>query len=330
MAPRPRDQGEGPISSKTLTTVGLDRGKVRLLCWLGVTSVLLFTLYSSPLSLLLSGLNTLLSTTLGTVFPAYPFLGLLVVLTAVRWRDFHRVLQEENGLTSKPRTRVAGLVLILAPIGLWYLFIAQLDASGYLAMEVAACSLVSLTYGTLIAINPSMWRVMLPYASLYGVGLVSPLFLVETLGGPLAAFSSYVAAWMTQALGLHVVWQGASFAFVSALGEPISSVVTPACSAVYSISIYLGLLGLMYLDMRSSFSTILKFAVFGVALIPILDSARIAIMIWFGFTEGSGVFWGIHDWLGYAMFFAFYIAALAAYSRAAARYAGPTAVASLA
>jgi len=99
-------------------------------------------------------------------------------------------------------------------------------------------------------------------------------------------------------------------------------VVTPACSAVYSISIYLALLGLMYLDMGSSPTRIAKFAVVGVAVIPLLDSARIALMIWFGFADGAGAFWGLHDWLGYTIFFGFYIAVLVIYSRAAGPVSG--------
>lgn len=265
--------------------------------------------------MLTSGLDQLLSETLGTVFPAYPFLALLILLTALRWRDFHRVLLEERGFTSKPLIRLAGVLLVVLPVALWTVFFDQTTQSVYLGMEISACSLVLVAYGTLLAINPTMWRVMLPYASLYAVGLISPLFMLDTLGTPMATFSSYVAAGLTSALGIHVTWQGVSFAFVSAAGQPISAVVTPVCSAVYSISIYLALLGLMYLDMGSNLVTTLKFAVAGVAIIPLLDSARIVLMIWFGVVGGSAAFWGIHDWLGYAIFFAFYVAVLVLYSR---------------
>ena len=200
--------------------------------------VLVLTLYASQLAVLTSGLNQLLSETLGTVFPAYPFLALLVLLTALRWREFHRVLVEERGLTSKPLIRLAGVLLVVLPVTLWTLFFDQAAQSLYLAMEISACSLVLVAYGTLLAINPTMWRIMLPYMSLYAVGLVSPLFMLYTLGTPMASFSSYVAAGLTSALGIHVTWQGVSFAFVSAAGQPISAVVTPVCSAVYSMSIY--------------------------------------------------------------------------------------------
>jgi exosortase/archaeosortase family protein len=304
--------------------IRVDRGYARLGAWLVTTFLLVFTLYSSQLFVLTSGLNALLSSTLGTVFPAYPFLALLLLLTALRWNDFHKVLLTEQGLTSKPAIRLAGVVFVLLPASLWALFSAQLAQSVYLAMEVSACSLVLLAYGTLLALNPSMWKIMLPYASLYAVGLISPLFMLDTLGAPMATFSSYLAAGITSVLGIHVAWQGVSFAFVSRGGEPISAVVTPACSAVYSISIYLALLGLMQLDIGRSLTTTARFAIVGVIIIPLLDSARIALMIWFGFVDGSAAFWGIHDWLGYTIFFAFYIGVLVAYSRAGRPSSGPT------
>jgi exosortase/archaeosortase family protein len=302
--------------------IRVDRGYARLGAWLVTTFLLVFTLYSSQLFVLTSGLNALLSSTLGTVFPAYPFLALLLLLTALRWNDFHKVLLTEQGLTSKPAIRLAGVVFVLLPASLWALFSAQLAQSVYLAMEVSACSLVLLAYGTLLALNPSMWKIMLPYASLYAVGLISPLFMLDTLGAPMATFSSYLAAGITSVLGIHVAWQGVSFAFVSRGGEPISAVVTPACSAVYSISIYLALLGLMQLDIGRSLTTTARFAIVGVIIIPLLDSARIALMIWFGFVDGSAAFWGIHDWLGYTIFF--YIGVLVAYSRAGRPSSGPT------
>jgi exosortase/archaeosortase family protein len=293
----------------------MDRAYLRLGAWIATTILLILTVYSNQVTMLAFGLNDLLTSTLGTVFPAYPFLALLVVLTALRWKDFHRVLLTERGLTSNPEIRLAGVLLIILPATLWGLFFSSMESSVYFAMELAASSIVVVAYGALLAINPTMWKIMLPYTSLYALGLLSPLFMLDTLGVPLAALSSYLAAGITNALGIHVAWQGVSFEFVSAAGNPISAVVTPACSAVYSISIYLALLGLIYLDMGTSLATTAKFAIAGVVIIPLLNSARIALTIWFGFVDGSAAFWGIHDWLGYSIFLAFYMAVLVTYPR---------------
>ncbi len=293
----------------------MDRGHLRLAAWVSVTLAFTFTIYSNQVAVLVLGLGDLLSSTLGSVFPAYPFLALLLVLTALRWKEFHEVLLTERGLISKPAIRFAGVALALLPAIFWSLFFGSGGPSTYLAMELSASSLVLVAYGTLLVLNPTMWKVMLPYVSLYAVGLVTPLFMVDSFGLPLAALSSTLAAGITNVLGIHAVWQGAAFAFVSAKGESIGSVVSPACSAAYSISIYLALLGLMYLDMRRSPTTTAKFAVAGVLALPLLNSARIAITIWFGYLGGSAAFWGIHDWLGYTIFFAFYIVVLLTYSK---------------
>jgi len=293
----------------------MDRAYLRLGAWIATTLLLILTVYSNQVTTLASGLDDLLTSTLGTVFPAYPFLALLVILTALRWKDFHRVLLTERGLTSNAEIRLAGVLLIILPAILWSLFYSPTESSVYFAMELAASSIVVVAYGALLAVSPTMWRIMLPYTSLYALGLLSPLFMLDTLGIPLASLSSYLAAGITNALGVHVAWQGVSFELVSAAGDPISAVVTPACSAVYSISIYLALLGLMYLDMPTSLATTAKFAIAGVIVIPLLNSARIALTIWFGFVDGPAAFWGIHDWLGYGIFLAFFMAVLVTYPR---------------
>jgi exosortase/archaeosortase family protein len=297
----------------------IDRAHLRLAAWTATVPLLLLAFYSNQVSILTSGLGDLLTSTMGSVFPAYPFLALLLVLTALRWKDFHRVLLTERGPVSNLGIRLVGSLLVALPAVLWGLFSGPIESSTYLAMELAAASIVAVAYGALLAISPSMWRMMLPYASLYALGLLSPLFMLDTLGAPLAALCSYLAAGITGVFGIPVAWQGVSFQLVSAAGDPISAVVTPPCSAVYSISIFLALLGLMHLDMGTSLARAAKFAIAGIVVIPLLNSARIVLMIWLGFVDGPAAFWGIHDWLGYGIFFAFYIAVLVTYPRAKPR-----------
>jgi exosortase/archaeosortase family protein len=140
--------------------------------------------------------------------------------------------------------------------------------------------------------------------------------MLDLFGDSLVALSSYMTSGIVNLLGIHVLWQGPAFQLVSVTGEQIRAVITAPCSAAYSVSIYLALLGLMYLDMRKSVNLTAKLAVVGVIALPLLNSARIATTIWFGFQGGSAAFWGIHDWLGYATFFGFYLVVLVTYSRA--------------
>jgi exosortase/archaeosortase family protein len=72
----------------------------------------------------------------------------------------------------------------------------------------------------------------------------------------------------------------------------------------------------MYLDMRKSVKLTTELGIVGVLLLPVLNSARIALTILSGYYGGTDAFWGIHDWLGYAVFFAFYMIVLVIYSRA--------------
>jgi exosortase/archaeosortase family protein len=296
--------------------IKVDRAYARLVAWIVASGLIIFLVYGYQVDVLVSGLNNLLLATLGTVLPAFPFLALLIVLTAMRWKDFHQVLLTEQGMTSMPLTRLAGLLLIATPAFIWYLAMGLGTPSVYAEMEVAAVSFVLVAFGTLMAINPSMTRVMFPYALLYVVGLVSPLVMLDLFSDPLIALSSYLTAGIVDVIGVHVVWQGAAFQLVSASGDQIGAVISPPCSAAYSISIFLALLGLMYLDMRKSVKLTTELAIVGVFLLPVLNSARIALTILSGYYGGTAAFWGIHDWLGYAVFFGFYLVVLVIYARA--------------
>jgi exosortase/archaeosortase family protein len=292
------------------------RGLALTAAWCLLSAAAILTVYSYQVAVLTSGLDALLTSTLGSTFPAYPFLALLVVITTLQWKRFYSSLSSEASLTELPLVRVSGTVLMFAPAVLWAKFIGPAGSSDYLAMEVAAVSLVSAVYGALLIVSPSTWRLMLPYAGLYVFGLVTPLALIQELGPTLAGITGSLTAGVTGTVGPAVAWQGVNFSFVSTGGQTISSYISPACSAAYSISIYLALLGLMKLDTGGTWRTTSMFAVAGVILIPLVDVARISTMIWFGYLDGPTAFWGVHDWLGYALFFAFYVVAMTLYFRA--------------
>lgn len=306
-----------------------DFGYQRLAAWVGLSIVLVLTLYNEQFMGFVSGLDNLLLSTLGSGFPAYPFLALLILLTGFKVGDFHRVLLAERGLTSRPPVRLLGLTLILGPAVLWRIIPNPGGPSSYTGLEFSAVSFILVAFGAMLALNPIMARTITPYALLYVAGLVSPLAMVDLFGQQLAGLSSYLTSLMVAFLGIHVAWQGVTFAFVSGNGQTISAVISPACSAAYSISIFLGLLGLMYLDIRRSVRTTAKVAAVGLLALPVLNSARIATTIWFGFQGGTSVFWGVHDWIGYIFFLAFYLAILAFYAKPSRAPAAGKAITSL-
>jgi exosortase/archaeosortase family protein len=141
------------------------------------------------------------------------------------------------------------------------------------------------------------------------------LQLQLSFGEPLAAFSAILSAKLVGVAGMPVTWQGTDFEFVPRDGGAlISGVVTPGCSSVYSISTFLGILGLMYLDFRKSLSSTVKLAVVGVVSLALLNALRIAALIWVGYDIGEGALLSLHNWLGYGIFLGFYLVALSVYA----------------
>ena len=124
---------------------------------------------------------------------------------------------------------------------------------------------------------------------------------------------------------MPVAWQGTQFQVFSRTGDVISGFVAPGCSSVISITTFVGLLALMHLDLKKDIRSTAAIAVAGVAALTLLNSFRILLLMWVGYTDGASAFWGVHNWIGYALFLGFYLAALPVYSRmgrsAAAGYA---------
>ncbi|MDG6950100.1 MAG: exosortase/archaeosortase family protein, partial [Nitrososphaerota archaeon] len=91
--------------------------------------------------------------------------------------------------------------------------------------------------------------------------------------------------------------------------------VAPGCSSIISITTFVGLLGLMHLDMRKDIRSTAVVAVAGITILTLLNSFRILLLMWVGYVDGASAFWGVHNWIGYAIFLGFYLAALTVYSK---------------
>ena len=285
---------------------GLDIGVGRFVAWLSLalTSSLLF--YSGEISTFTQLLNGRLVETFGTVFPALPFVTLLFILFALRWKELHALLLEEQGLTSRPPTRVLGLWLVILPLAFRQLSVGSL--------ELSAVTLISVFYGSSLLINPLSLKIMLPYALLYSVGVTSPTILQTVFGEPLAGFSSALTAGMVSLSGIPVTWHGTQFEFVSRVGETVTATITPGCSSVLSVTTFVGLLGLMHIDLKKELRSTVKLALVGAAALTVLNSVRIGILIWAGYSSGEAALWGLHNWIGYALFLGFYVATLVIYT----------------
>ncbi len=283
------------------------KGVERFAGWLLLSSAAVLILYLPEVYAFFDLLNSQLNENFGTAFPAIPFAALLAALFALRWGDLSAVLSQEGAMRTHMRTRAVGLVLVLSPLAITPYSVGSL--------ELSAATLVLVFYGVALALNPLTSRILLPYAALCAAGVTVPSAIEYLFGEPLAGLSSSLSAAMVALSGIPVTWQGTQFEFVSKVGGVVSATVTPGCSSVLSVTTFLGLLGLMYFDMRRELSATVKLAVVGVVCLVFLNSARILILIWAGYMDGAAALWGLHNWIGYAIFIGFYLVVLVVYSR---------------
>jgi exosortase/archaeosortase family protein len=281
----------------------MDRTVVRLLAWVGIGSSLAAVTATNFVPLL----GQQLGDNFGSAFPAVPFAALLAVILALRWRDLREVLLKEGSLTSELPTRLLGLGLVASLLALRGLTGLWVESSGV--------ALVLTLYGAALVVNPLTRRFLLPYAAICSIGVAAPTLLEQGFGEPLAWASTAVSAWMVSLFRLPVAWQGTQFALLSAGGGLVTGDVTPGCSSVMSVTTFLGLLGLMQMDLMRDYASTAKVAVAGVAALFFLNAIRITALIWVGYVGGADALWALHNWLGYALFLGFYMAVLLVYPR---------------
>ena len=282
--------------------MALDKAKLRFAFWVG-TSVILAVLVVPDFPTLLS---QTLDDTFGSIYPALPFASLLILLFLLRWKDLTEVLRQEGPLRTHIPTRAIGL----AGVASLLVFRGVLDSR----VELASAAIVLCFYALALTINPLSWRFVLPYALVYFLGVTVPPVLQAGFGEPLAAVSSMASSSLVSLTGIPVVWSGVDFHFVAKNGDAIAAVVTPGCSSIISMTTFLGLLALMHLDMRRTPTRTIITGALGLAVLFVLNAVRITLLIWAGYTGGSDFFWGLHNWVGYAIFLGFYLVVLISYS----------------
>jgi len=247
----------------------------------------------------------------GDVFPVFPFAALVALITALRWRELKGVLEAERGLKTEPKTRLLGMSMLSA-----LLLLEPLTGQ---TATTAGVAMVFTFYATSLTLNPLTKRLLLPYAGVFAAGVGSPAILQWAFGEPLAVVSSVLSAKLVALVGFPVAWAGTQFQLVTKSGDVISSVISPGCSSIISVTTFLGLLALMHLDLRKDLRSTFILAVAGVGVLTILNSVRIMILMWVGYVQGAGAFWEVHNWVGYILFLGFYLAILPIYSRMGTR-----------
>lgn len=281
----------------------MDRAYLRFFGWVGIASIVAWL--AAPNFLFL--LNQAVNDAFGTVLPAIPFTALLILLFLLRWGDLREVLSKEEGLTSEPFTRFLGLGVVVS-------LLVLRGITGQF-VESAGVAVILAFYGTSLILNPPTRKIMLPYAIIYSAGVAVPGVLQWSFGEPLAHLSSVVSAGIVSLSGIPIVWQGTQFSLFSRTGDFVTGVITPGCSSIVSVTTFLGLLGLMYIDLKKDASSTVKVAIAGVGALTALNSARIAILVWVGYVGGADALWSVHNWVGYALFLGFYLVILLVYPK---------------
>jgi exosortase/archaeosortase family protein len=276
---------------------------VRFVAWIGISSLLAALAAPNFLSLLSQAVGD----AFGTVLPAIPFAALLTVLFLLRWNDIRRVLIDEKGIGTEVPTRIAGACIVASLI----LLRGITDLSVY----SSAIAVILIFYGTSLALNPLTRHLTLPYAAIYSVGVAAPAVLQWAFGEPLAVFSSALSADFLSIGGIPTTWHGTEFQFVSRTGDLVAATITPGCSSIVSVTTFIGLLALMHIDLKKDLSSTVKLAVAGIVVLTLLNAARITVLAWVGYIDGSAALWDVHNWVGYALFLGFYLVTLAVYPR---------------
>ena len=279
------------------------KAAVRLVVWIGAGTALCLATAPNFLSLL----DQSLGDTFGSVFPAIPFAALLTLIFALRWNELRDVLAAEGGATTQLRIRALGAGIL---VSLW--LGEPLTAQ---TVETAGIAVVLTLYASSLVVNPLTKRILLPYAAIYSAGIGAPFVLQWAFGEPLAYASSVLASRFVGLAGLPVVWQGTQFQLFSRTGDVVAGYVAPGCSSIISITTFVGLLALMHMDMKKDLRSTAIVAVAGIAILTLLNSLRILLLMWVGYVDGASAFWGVHNWIGYALFLGFYLAALPVYTR---------------
>ena len=276
---------------------------IRFGAWIGAAVVLsALTAPSFP-----SLVNQSVGDAFDGLFVAVPIVALLTLIFALRWKELAQMMTEEGGVLSRLPIRFVGAATILA--------LLVLEPATGETLATSGIAVVITFYAAALVVNPSTARFIFPYAAVYGAAVGAPAVLLWAFGEPLAVLSSGLSAGLVHMAGFPVTWQGTGFQLISKAGGVVNGVVTPGCSSITSVTMFLGLLALMHLDMKKDSRITAKLALVGVLALILLNSVRILILLWVGYEYGSVALWGVHDWIGYALFLGFFLAVLPLYAR---------------
>ncbi len=282
----------------------------RLIIWLGAASILSLALYPQQVSTLLSSVAGASVENLGNYYAlaALLFVGVFFML---RWQDLRSLLLKEGKLRAMPIVRLVGLALCLLPLLLVPLLRMNEDAT-----SIAVFPIFMVFWGVFLLINPTTLRLTFPYSAALLAATLLPFPLTALVGEPLVGVASFLSRLFLSATGIPYLYASLpspELLFSSRGGSSLALSITPFCSSLSSISVFLLLVFLMHIDLKKDLSSTVKMAFLGTVALVLLNSLRIAALAWVGFFGGPDLLASVHGWIGYTIFVAFYAVAAFAY-----------------
>jgi len=282
----------------------------RLIIWLAAASILSQVLYPQQVAILLSSVAEVSVENLGNFYAlaALLFVGVFFLL---RWQDIHHLLLKEGNVRAKPSVRLVGLVITLLPLLLVPLLKWNEDAT-----SLAVFPIFLLFWGSFLMINPSTLKMTLPYSAVLLAATLLPPPLTALVGEPLVGVASSLSRFLLSATGIpysYASLPSPELLFSSRGGSSLTLAITPFCSSLSSISVFLLLIILMHIDLRKDRSSTVRMAIFGTVALVLLNGVRVAVLAWIGFFGGPVLLASVHGWIGYTIFVAFYAVAAFVY-----------------
>lgn len=274
-----------------------------------VATALTPVIYVRQAQMLLLKVGEVLTGVFDTSVPAFPLAGMLfsLVFLAFRRREFEALLSDGR---RDARVSVAGVAIALMP-----LLVTLLLGSATSSYAFAGVAVVTSWVGLVIALRPSLLRFLSPYLAIYLTAVGAVGILTTAFGDPLADVVAWISQGITTILQVPVQWSSVYLSFIAAGGNQVNLYISQECSGIASISIFLLVLALMHLDMKTSLRVSAAFAVGGSLLFLVLNSLRVVALVVAGVTAGEEAMWNLHGWLGYLLYIVGYLTLLIIYVR---------------
>lgn len=149
----------------------------------------------------------------------------------------------------------------------------------------------------------------------YAFALIFPRVFTAHLEEPYAQTTVKTVASLITLLGYPVQTQGQVISFISTTGEHLGSYIGAPSSGIASITIFVALFALMHLDFRHPPRKALYLFLFGLVGTSLQNILRLSLIIIAGYHFGYSAMVRVHDYAGYIIFPAWYIAFAYVYLR---------------